>query len=355
MRTNALFKHLGACFIVLGLFGCDGNKDAQSAKGPGAGAMAIDVWIAIPEPVDNQILANGTLLPNEEVELRNEISGRVEHLAFQEGQPVKAGQLLLQIDDAALRAQLQKLKTQLDLAQKDKSRKAALLEIKGISQEIFDAAATQVAALEADIALTTSQIRNARIQAPFSGRVGLRYISPGAYLSQGDRIALLIQDHPLKVEFSVPQRYAGKIAVGQTVTFTHAASNNVDTAVVYAIEPRIDINTRTLKVRARTNNQDRKLIPGAFVEVKLNLEHIPDALMIPTEIIIPQLRGEKVFVIRNGQVTGVDVTSGMRTETHAQIEKGIQAGDTIAATALLALKEGMKVTARKVVNKSTAP
>jgi membrane fusion protein (multidrug efflux system) len=352
-----LKKHipfLSAVLLLAAAYGCK-DSDTSSGQVKGGASMAIDVWLATPMEINNEILANGTLLANEEIELRNEVPGRVETLAFKEGQFVKAGQMLLKIDDAVLQAQYQKLKTQLELAKKDEIRKKGLLEIKGISQEIYDAAAAQVAELESEVSLTQSQIRNSKILAPFSGRVGLRYISPGAYLSQGDRIATLVQDNPLKVEFSVPQRFAGKIEIGQAISFKHSGANQPDTALVYAKEPRIDIATRTLKVRGRVDNQDGKLIPGSYVEVRLNLETIPDAIMVPTEIIIPQLRGEKVFLIKNGKAIAVEVETGIRTETHVQLVRGVAPGDTIASTALLALKDGMAVSARKVVNATQQP
>ena len=338
-------KNTAIVLFLMGLLAACKGDDAQG-KGGGAGPQAVDVFVVQAQDFPNAITTNGTLLANEEIALRSEGPGRIVQLLIEEGKNVKAGQLLLQIDDAEFRANLQKLRTQLELAEKDVHRKKELFAIKGVSQEVLDDALTAVATLKADIALTESKIRNCKVLAPFSGRVGLRYVSPGAYLSVGDRIATLVQENPIKVEFQVPQKYAHQVAVGQKVQFK-LGGNEYD-AEVYAKEPSIDVNSRTLRVRAKANNADGKLLPGSFVDLTLNFEVLEGALLVPTEVIVPQLRGEKIFLMKQGLAQSVEIKTGLRTETHVQILSGLNSGDTIITTALLALKDGAPIQPRKI-------
>lgn len=337
---------LGAVMLLTACGGGNGTPLGNSAK---TSSEAVDVFIALPQSTENRIYASGTLLANEEVELRNESAGRIEVMNLQEGHKVRRGDLLLQIDASEFDAQLSRLKTQVGIAEKDEQRKRELLTISGVSQEVYDNAAAMVEELQADIRLTESRIRNSRILAPFSGRVGLRYISPGAFIGMGERIATLVQDDPIKIEFTVPQRYAAQMKPGQRITFTYSGSKDPFEAEVYATEPRIDIGTRTLKVRARCDNADGLLIPGAFVEIELILETIGDALMVPSEVLIPQLKGQKIFVMREGKARSLEVETGLRTETMVQITKGLNPGDTVITTALLALKDGAIVKPRNIV------
>lgn len=329
-------------------FGCD-DTNGPSLGGSTNGSEAVDVFIVSPQPTDNRIYANGTILANEEVELRNEIAGRVVTLNLNEGAKVNRGDVLLQIDASEHEAQLARLQSQLGIAEKDEARKQELLSISGVSQEIYDNAAALVQELKADIRLTESRIRNSRILAPFSGRVGLRYVSPGAYLGMGDRIAVLVQDDPVKIEFNVPQRYAPLMQIGQQISFKYSGARDPFIAEVYATEPRIDIGTRTLRVRAKCGNADGALIPGAFVDIELILETLDEALLVPTEVIIPQLQGQKLFLMRGGKAESVEIETGIRTETMVQVTRGLAAGDTVITTALLALKDGAVVKPRNVV------
>lgn len=336
--------------LLVGAFaiGC-GDTNGPSLGGTANGSEAVDVFIVTGKPTENRIYANGTIMANEEVELRNEIAGRVEVLNLREGSKVNRGEVLLEIDASEHEAQLARLNAQLNIAEKDEARKRELLTISGVSQEIYDNAAALVEELQADIQLTKSRIRNSRVLAPFTGRVGLRYVSPGAFLNAGERIAVLVQDDPVKIEFNVPQRYAPMMQVGQQISFSYSGSRTPFTAEVYATEPRIDVGTRTLRVRAKCENPKGALIPGAFVEIELILETIDEALMVPSEVIIPQLQGQNLFVMRGGKALSVSVETGIRTETMVQIIEGIAPGDTVITTALLALKEGAVVKPRNVV------
>ncbi len=321
-----------------------GPQNAKPAEG-------VDVFLVDHAPLKNSISLSGTLLPNEETDLRSEVSGRIDQLNFDESSRVAKGKLLVRIDDAEWRAQLAKAKSQLDLAQKDKERKGKLLEAKGLSQEEYDQSVSRVQELLAEVQLIQSRIRNAEIYAPFSGQIGLRYVSPGAYVTQGQILAKLVQTDPIKIEFGVPQRYAGFIKEGMEIHFEMDGIDKLFVAKIYAYEARIDAGTRTLNVRARCDNSEGILIPGAFAEINLVLDDITDAIMIPTSALVPQIRGQKVFMLDKGVAQSMDVVTGVRTETHIQVTKGLAKGDTLITTALLALKDGMPVKVRNVINK----
>jgi len=310
---------------------------------------AVDVIVVQTENVNNVIQITGTLMPNEEIDIRAEIGGRVLRLPFSEGSKVSKGALLVKIDDSELQAELQKTKALVDLAEKDKARKKQLLDAKGISQEEYEQAETRLNELKAEVAVIESKLRNANTYAPFSGTVGLRYASEGAYATQGQVLALLVQTDPMKVEFGVPQRYAAFIKKGMKITFVLDGYTEVFEGEVYAYEPRIDASTRTLKVRAMAQNKEEKLIPGAFVEVKIMLQSIGDAVMIPSQALVPQITGQKVFVLKNGIAESREVEVGIRTETHIQITSGLSAGDTLVTTALLAIKAGSPIQVRNVI------
>jgi membrane fusion protein (multidrug efflux system) len=343
-----MIKQLIILSSLAGLLACSGTAD--SPEGAVKKAEGVDVFYVDFGPLQNSIVVSGSLLPNEEVDIRSEVAGRIDQLNFSEGSRVAKGKLILKIDDAEWRAQLAKAKSQLDLAEKDKQRKGKLLEAKGLSQEEYDQSLSRVQELQAEVQLIQSRIRNAEIYAPFSGQIGLRYVSPGAYVSQGQILAKLVQTDPIKIEFGVPQRYAGFIKEGMEINFKMDGSDSTFVAKIYAYEARIDAATRTLNVRARCENSQGLLIPGAFAEVNLVLADLTDALMIPTSAVVPQIRGQKVFIMKNGVAQSVDVESGIRTETEIQITKGLAKGDTLITTALLALKDGMPVQVRNVTN-----
>lgn len=335
-----------SCLLYTGC-SSDAPSNSVSAKGE---TTPVDAYRAEAIPSERRISASGTLLANESVDLRAEQSGRITELRFDEGQKVSKGMLLLQIDDSEYRAQLRMLEARLLTAEADLHRKSELLKIQGVSQENYDLAVQSVESLLAEQELVHSRLRNCRIEAPFSGKIGLRYVSPGSFLTSGDPIAQLVQDDPIKIEFPVPQRYAHLISTGKEIGLQLEGLDSSLTAEVYAKEARIDPGTRTLTVRARCANPEGILLPGSFVEVDLLLETITDALMVPSNLLVPQLRGDKVLLMKNGLVVSREVETGLRSPSEVQITSGIQAGDTLIASALLSLKDGMSVELRTLLN-----
>ncbi|MDW8437293.1 MAG: efflux RND transporter periplasmic adaptor subunit [Chloroherpetonaceae bacterium] len=318
-------------------------KKTPMASAVAPAPLSVNAVVLKPRVLENKVYATGTLLANEEVDLRSEIAGKVSKIFFQEGASVGRNQLLLKLNDDELQAQKKRVESQLRLAELREARQRELLAQKAASQEEYDVALNELHSLKAQLDALKAQIDRTEIRAPFAGKIGLRYVSEGSYVSPATRIATLQNSTPIKLDFSIPEKYASQARVGDKVFFRVQSSPKTFEAKVYAIEPRIDLNTRTLQLRAIHPNKDGELIAGAFADVELVLQEIKDALMVPTEALVPELKSQKVFVIRNGKVAEQTVTVGLRTEKEALVTSGLKAGDTVLTTGVLQARSGMTV------------
>lgn len=344
-------KHIVYALIAIGLgalivYRISDNKkaDEKNSKGPG-GKTALNVSGIVLKPqvfLDNLSLS-GSIEANEQVDIRSEISGIVESINFQEGTMVSKGQILFKVNDIELRAQLANVKTSQGLASENERRAKLLLEKEAISQEEYDIASADFKSSKAQTQLIQAQIAKTTVRAPFSGKIGLRAISNGTYVTPTTPIAKLVNTSQLKITFSIPEKYASQMKVGNTLSFTTAGAAEKFTAKIYAIEPEIEIATRTLKVRAIAQNPDGKLYPGTFANVSLPLDHIKDALLVPTEAIIPIQNGKKIFISENGKAKEVVVQTGSRTEKEILVLTGLKAGDTVLTSGVMTLKNGSPV------------
>ncbi|MEX0724032.1 MAG: efflux RND transporter periplasmic adaptor subunit [Gracilimonas sp.] len=326
------------------------SSDASSNQGQSNGnaPIAVDVHLVEPEPFENKIFTTGTLLANESIDIRSEISGKIVELRLEEGREVREGELLIKINDSELQARLEQAEYRIGLAEIREQRQKQLLERGGISQEDYDATLNELNVLRSEADLIKAQIDKTEILAPFDGIIGLRYVSNGSYISPTSEIANLQSINPIKIEFSIPERYAGVVEDGDRVMFNVQGQEDDFEASIYAIEPRINTQTRTLLIRALADNVEGKLLPGAFANLELILEEIEDALMIPTISVIPELNGQKVFILRGGEVDEKQVTTGIRTASHIQITDGLAPGDTVLTTGLLQVRVGSKVNVDQV-------
>jgi membrane fusion protein, multidrug efflux system len=300
-------------------------------------------YVVQPENMNELIYSTGSLIPDEEVDLAFETSGKIVGIYFQEGTRVKKGDLLAKINDRPLQAQLLKLQAQKKLIKEREFRQRQLLDRDAISRESYDQVATELQTLEADIQLIEARISETELRAPFDGSVGLRMISEGAFATTQTKIVRLVKISPLKIEFSVPERYAGELVTGFPISFVIDGIPKTFNANVYAVEPKVDIDTRTIIARALYPNTNEELKPGRFVSVRVLLSQIVNTIAIPSEAVIPEMGGEKVFVTRNGKAEEVKVKIGLRTESHIQIQEGLQFGDTVLITAILQLRNNIPV------------
>lgn len=337
-------------FILAALAGCKGKKDGAAPSGSprNAAPARVDAFIVKTESLNEDIESSGTLLPAEETELRPEVSGRVVKLNVKEGSFVSKGDLLVKLFDGDLQAQLRKLNIQLQIAKKTVERQGELLKISGISQQEYDLSGLQVNNIRADMELIRTSIAKTEIRAPYNGRLGFRMISPGAYITPQTIVATIRQLNQLKLEFTVPEKYGARIRSGMNVTFSVEGSPNRFSAVVSATESGVNPADRSLKIRAMTQATQNQLVAGSFARVFMHLGESADALMIPSQAVVPQARNKKVAVYRSGAARFETVTTGQRDSARVQVLTGLKAGDTIIVTGLMSLKPDAKVTLGKV-------
>jgi len=316
---------------------------ANPVQRRGSQPLNVEGMIITPRHLSELINSTGTLRSYEETELSFETSGRIVEIYFEEGSHVKKGDLMAKINDRPLQAQLQRLNAQKRLAEEREFRQRSLLERDAISQESYDQVVTELQVLEADIALVKARIAETELRAPFDGIVGLRYLSEGSYVNPNAKIALLVKNRPLKLEFSVPERYSGEIEPGFPIDFRVDGFADTFRAEVYALDPKIEITTRTIIVRAIYPNVNEELKPGRFTGITLQLSETDNALAIPTEAVIPEMTGDKVFIYRSGKAQPKYVKTGIRTESHIQILSGLEFGDTLLTTGVMQLRPNMPV------------
>lgn len=310
---------------------------------PNKRALKVNAKIVKPQLLVDEFPITGVLLPDEEVDLSFETSGKVVEINFEEGTTVKKGQLLAKVNDRQLQAQLQRLLAQLKLAEDRVFRQSALLERDAVSKEAYEQVKTDLATLKADIDIVKANIDLTELRAPFDGVIGLRQISVGSYASPTTMVAKLTKISPLKVQFSVPERYANQIKKGTTLTFNIDGKLDSFPAEVYAVESTIDPNMHNFMVRALYPNAGRTLMPGRYASIRLKKQEISNAIAIPSEAIVPEMGKDKVFVYRACKAEPVDVVTGLRTDAEVQVVRGLQMGDTIIVSGTLQLRTGLPV------------
>lgn len=356
-------KRIVAIIIVLVIIGglsypkvkpmfSSAGEEQTAENSDGSGLLEVEAVEVGYETVDDEIFSSGTIQANEVVELSAEASGIITDIYFEEGREVDEGDLLLKINDSELRAQKQRAEFRLNLAEQREQRQESLLERGGISQEDYDATLNEVNVLRSEIQLINAQIDKTEIRAPFSGIIGLKYVSVGSYIGPNTRIASLQEVDPIKIDFSVPERYIARVNVGDKINYNVQGVDSTFTGEVYAIEPRINTETRTLQIRAISENSENLLYPGAFANITLILDEIEEALMVPSISIIPGLNSQKVFMVRDGVVAEQIIRSGIRTSEKVQVIEGVQEGDVILTTGLLQVRPGMEVNITEIT-KST--
>ncbi len=337
-NTLILITVVTGLLIIKYFFFPSPSSNNNSTKQAKVAPNGVTAFIIKSEKLENIVYASGTIVANEEVELKPEISGKIIALPLQEGTMVTKNQLLLKINDVDFQAQLKKLQLEYELASAQLKRQSELLKINGISQEDIEIAENKVSTIKADIDYTQSQIAKTEIHAPFNGVIGLKNVSDGSYVTAGTSIANVLQIDPVKIDFSVSERYAPYMHKGIKVLFDIDGLKKEMEGEVYAVEPKIDINTRTIQVRAICPNKNAEIFPGAFARIQILLKDIDDAIMIPTEAVIPELRGKKVYIIKNGKAQSIHIETGVRTSLKVQVLDGLKIGDTLVTTGIMQLK-----------------
>ncbi|MDO8968425.1 efflux RND transporter periplasmic adaptor subunit [Algoriphagus sp.] len=337
---------LAIAFFYPRLSNQGGNSQTPVASPGGSGGSNQNLPVSVvklkKETLRNQLQVSGTILPNESVNLRSEISGLVTRIAFREGQYVAKGTPLLYLNDDELQAQFQRLQYTQKLFETQENRQKQLLAREAISQEEYDIALNQFNTALSDIKLVEAQLSKTVVRAPFNGYLGLRLVSEGSVISTNDVIVSVVNIDPIKIEFSIPERYANQVTVGSPVYFSNEGSTQEVEGRVYAFEPQVDLATRTLKLRAQSPNKDRRFLPGMFVKIRFILEVMEDALLVPAEAVIPELAGYKVFVVgADGKAEQRIIAIGTRTDTQVQVISGLNEGDLVLTTGVMQVRQGM--------------
>jgi membrane fusion protein (multidrug efflux system) len=329
----------------------ENKADSNAGKDNGGKPEAIRLSgiVVQPQTFENNLSLSGSIEANEQVEIRSEVSGIVESINFQEGSYVRKGQLLFKVNDIELRAQLSQANTKESLASENERRAKLLLKKEAISQEEYDVARTEYASTKAQIQLIKAQISKTEVKAPFAGKIGLRSISIGTYITPTVLVASLVNIGKLKITFSIPEKYATQVKNNTILSFTVAGSTDIYTAKIYAIEPTIEIATRTLRLRAIAENKDGKLLPGTFANVELPLDVIKDAILVPSQAVIPIQNGKKIFISDMGKAKEIMVETATRTDASILVLSGLKAGDTVITTGVMSLKNDIpvKITVKK--------
>ncbi|MDR0814209.1 MAG: efflux RND transporter periplasmic adaptor subunit [Bacteroidales bacterium] len=335
--------------IVLALAGAIIYKmvASDSAQNKGGNftrpAVMVNLQVMKPEKFTETLSVIGSLEANEEVVLKSEVSGKITGIHFTEGTQVEQGTLLIKVYDDDLQAQLLKARANLKLTADVEARQRQLLEKEAISRQEYDVAYANLQSAQADIALLESQISKTEILAPFDGKIGFRKVSPGEYITPGTDIASLVSDNPVKIQFAVPEKYVGTVGKNSVIRYTIEGMLNERTATVYAVESTIDAATRTLQMKALTPNNDRLLTPGAFVRINVMMETKKNIMMVPSDAVLSESVGQKIFVYRGGNVESILVQTGTRTNDKIEILTGLNAGDSLITSGL------MQITPRSVV------
>jgi membrane fusion protein (multidrug efflux system) len=343
MRLNLFFY--GALFLLIA--SCNSKKEEGKTPGGGGrqgGPVAVDAFIVQPRPISDNVEVPGSLFPYEETQIRSEVGGRIVQLNIKEGTTIPAGTLLVKLFDQDLQAQLKKIQVQLQIREKTAERNAELLKINGISQQDYDLAVLDVDNLKADIESIKIAISKTEIRAPYAGRLGLRNVSLGTFISPAEIVTTIRQVDQLKLEFSIPEKYAKDISPGYSVKFRVDGGEQTHSATVIATENSVDQNTRTLKVRAVVAKRHAELVPGIFAKVNLQLGRDESAILIPTQALIPSARNKQVIILRRDSVRFAVVETGIRDSAYVQVLSGVSPGDTVITTGLMAIRPKSKVT-----------
>jgi membrane fusion protein (multidrug efflux system) len=338
---------LGTCIMLWKPWAADTSKAASSPSSgrepSSSSAMKVEGVAVQPKAFVETIIASGTLRAEESIELQTEVTGKVAGLFFTDGEAVQQDAVLVKIDDSTLQANLKRSEARRALASLRERRLAEIVDQGAVSRLDYDESLAEISILDAEIELIRAEIRRTEIRAPFDGIVGVRFVSIGAYVNPATRIATLQGIDVLKLDFSIPERYAAMIKIGDPLQFSLASGDVTFTATVSAVEPRIDIVTRSVLVRAVCANIDGTLLPGAFARVEFTVARNESALLVPSLSVISGLEERTVYVAVDGLAQRRLVTTGARTTTHIQILEGLKAGEVVITSGIQQLRNGASI------------
>lgn len=314
---------------------------AKPASAPQA--LAVDGVVVAARPLDYVVSGVGSLLPLEGVDITSEQSRRLKSIHFEEGQIVRENDVLFELDTEDLRSDLVELEARLELSRLRESRLSQLVATNASSQSEYDTAIADARAIAAQIEGIKTQIAKATVRAPFAGRTGLRQVSQGAWVTPAMRLTTLQDTSQVKIDFKIPERHAPDIRAGQTFRFLPEGSYQWREGTVLAIEPSIEVASRSLIVRGIAGNPDGALFPGGFARVEVPVGRKEGALMLPSEAIVPSPQGNAVYIAKDGKALLRPVELGVREAGDVQVVAGLESGETVIVSNLLRLRPGAAI------------
>lgn len=341
--------------VAISLFLLSGCNNAETENSPAKRpVIQVDYFIPTALTAEETFVTNAEVLPYEWVDITAEVAAKVQSIHFDEGKPVRKGDVLVKLDAEEATARVQSLEAQTEQAEKHFQRTELLYQQGGVSAEEFETARSRYQQLKADLSAARAVLNKHTIRAPFDGITGVRNFSPGTFVNPQQVLVKLWQTNPLKVEIDLPERLSGYVNTGDRVEIRSPFHPEPVQATIYAIEPVIDKTLRSSKIRAKITNSDRKLMPGTFVKASLKLKSNENALKIPAECIVPQLGKLIVYTIDSGLVKPKSVEISQRTPVFVEVIDGLQPGDTVIASGLLQIRPGMPVLPSKPVSLQNA-
>ena len=323
------------------------SDPASAVVPPASSAVVVEAAAVRVQPIRQEVSAIGTLRSEDSIVLRPELAGVVVGIGFDEGQPVRKGQMLVSLDNSIYQAELNQAQASLTLSQANHQRAAELLAKGAASQRTRDETLAKMRMDEASVALARARMAKTRIAAPYDGVAGLRKVAVGDYVTPGQELVTLDVIDPIKLEFRVPELYLAQVAMGQMVKFQlDALPGREFEAKVYAIDPQVDTDGRSLAIRARANNDDRALRPGLFARAMLGLAQHDNAILIPEEAIIPQGTDHFVYRVAAGKAAMTQVATGIRRDNMVEIVSGLSPSDVVVTAGQLKLHDGAAVSVR---------
>jgi membrane fusion protein (multidrug efflux system) len=317
---------------------------ARAAVAPARDVVAVEAARVTIGTVIEDLRAVGTLRPNEAVTVVSEIAGRVERIGFREGQPVAAGDVLIELDAAMLRAELAKARSDLTLARANHERAAALTKRGMVTERALDEARAALQAAEAGRALVQARLEKATIKAPLSGVVGLRALSVGAYVTPGQPIVELADVDPVKVDFRVQELALSELRRGQPIRVTvDALPGKTFDGEIDAIDPIIDVAGRAIRLRARIPNPRRALSPGLFARVQIVIKRRENAVLVPESAVFAEGSRRFVYRVIDGRAALTGVELGQRRPGQVEIRKGLARDDVVVTAGHQQIRDGTAV------------
>jgi membrane fusion protein (multidrug efflux system) len=354
-RTKIFITSIGVllvAFLVISSFVLSGKSEspeAEKAIAPAAPpAVLTDAYIVKKSELEDEIQTTGSVIADQEVALVTEVARKVTGIYAKEGSFVKKGALLFKLDDADLLAKKKKLQLQERLALLDEKRFRELLSTEAVNQQEYDEISTKLKVLQAEIELINVDLSKTEIRAPFDGKVGLSKVDVGDYVTPSSVLTNIEGVSKVEINFTIPEKYATDIHVGQRILFATENNATESEAVISATEPATDLDTRSLSVKAIADNKAGRFVPGSSAKIRLSLKKIEDGIIVPTQALIPTQQGYSLFAVKNGVADYRVVKTGARNKATIRILEGLAHGDTVITSNLLRLGPGVPVQLAKV-------